>query len=145
MAAKILQFRLPSPDASGNTGFEIPVKRDKKADDGQRETEAALKMDGHILVAWALCRYGGNVDIISAWYLPEDGKRWVYKWDYDKKTMKAADSPTRTSSREIYRWLNADHPKGLFREFHLCAPLYILLDNKELRAEYLAGKLERTS
>jgi hypothetical protein len=95
-------------------------------------------------IAWAVCGYGRRADIISAWYLPEDGKQWVYKWEYDKKTMKAVDSPARTSSRETYQCLKDNRP-GLFREFHLCAPLYILLDSKELRAEYLAGNLERIS
>jgi hypothetical protein len=144
MTAKILQFRLPSLDASGNVGFEIPVKRDKEAGDGRRETEAALKMDGFILIAWAVCRYGGGVEVVTAWYFPEDGDQWVYRWEYDKKTMKPADSSSRTSRHKVYQWLK-ENRQGLFGEFHLCAPLYILLDSKELRAEYLAGNLERTS
>jgi hypothetical protein len=143
MMAKILQFRVFSDEPS--IDFETPVKRDTEADDARRETETALKMDGHILIAWAFERYGGGIEIISAWYLPEDGKQWVYKWDYDKKTMKEVGSFARITRRDAYQWLTADHPKGLFKEFHLCAPPYILLDSKDLRKEYLAGKLEKTS
>jgi hypothetical protein len=142
--AKILQFRMPSPDASGNVEFEIPVRRDKEAGDPRRETEAALKMDGFILIAWAVCRYGGHADIISAWYFPEDGDQWVYRLEYDKKTMKVIDSSSRTSRHRVYQWLK-ENRQGLFREFHLCAPLYILLDNEDLRKEYLAGNLEKIS
>jgi hypothetical protein len=142
--AKILQFRLPSLEASGNVGFEIPVKRDKEAGDPQREMESALKMDGYILIAWAVCKYGGNVEVVSAWHFPEDGDQWVYRWEYDKKTMKVIDPSSRTSRHKVYHWLK-ENRQGLFREFHLCAPLYILLDSKDLRKEYLAGNLEKTS
>jgi hypothetical protein len=143
--AKIIQFRPPALDASDNTAFEIPVKRDDEAGDWRRETEAALKMDGYILLAWVVCSYGGRADIISAWYLPEDGERWVYKWNYDKKTMQAIDSFSRTTCRDTYQWLRERKPGGLFKEIHVCAPPYILLDSKDLRKEYLAGNLEETS
>jgi hypothetical protein len=141
MAAKIIQFRFFSDEP--DMGLEPPVKKDEKAGDQRRETEAALKIDGFILLAWALCRYGGHAEIISAWYLPEDGKQWVYKWEYDKKTMKAVGSPARTSGHEVYQWLKENRPGVFFKELHLCAPPYILLDNKELRAEYLNGNLEK--
>jgi hypothetical protein len=144
MTAKILQFRLPSLDASGNVEFEIPVRRDKEAGDQRRETEADLKLDGYILIAWAVCRYGGNAEVVSAWYFPESGNQWVYRWEYDKKTMKPIDSSSRISRHRAYQWLN-EKQQGLFGEFHLCAPLYILLDSRDLRKEYLAGNLEKTS
>jgi hypothetical protein len=51
-------------------------------------------------------------------------------------------SPSRFSCLEIYQWLKEDGPAGLFKERHICAPPYILLDNRELRAEYLAGNLD---
>jgi hypothetical protein len=57
------------------------------------------------------------------------------------KTMKEADTYSRTPCFEIYQWLKEDD-RGWFTELHICAPLYILLDNKELRAEYLAGNLD---
>jgi hypothetical protein len=39
---KILQFKLPSLAASGNTGFEIPVKRDDSPPRRQEEAEEAI-------------------------------------------------------------------------------------------------------
>jgi hypothetical protein len=128
--------------------FKFPVTKEAEerlAAQGERrmwvrETEAALQRPGYILIAWAVSRYG-FVDVLSAWYLPEDGKRWVYKWEYDMKTMKEADTSSRSSCLEVYQWLKEEH-RGLFKERHICVPPYILLDNKELRTEYLAGRLD---
>jgi hypothetical protein len=106
-----------------------------------RETTSALQKPGYILIAWALCQYGGGAKVISAWYLPENGKRWVYRHEYDAKNMKEMDTFSRSPCLEIYQWLKQKHG-GLFKELHICAPLYILLDNKELRAEYLAGNMD---
>jgi hypothetical protein len=156
---KILQFR-PLPPAALPEDYAIPkqcltvpflageavtppqAKQESEAADQRRETEAALKMDGHILLAWAVCKYGGRVEIISAYYLPEEGKQWVYKWEYDKKTMKAVGSFSRIPRHDAYQWLKEAEPKGIFREIHVCAPPYILLDSKDLRKEYLAGNLK---
>jgi hypothetical protein len=70
--AKILQFRLPSQSASGNTGFEIPVKRDNQPPKrkkepviisampgdpfpfGHQDFRPLLQRDGLILLSWAL-------------------------------------------------------------------------------------------
>jgi hypothetical protein len=105
-----------------------------------RSVEAALQRPEHILLAWA--RESGLLEAIRGWYLPCDGKRWVYHWFYDAKTMKEIDTPARSSCAEIYRWLTEESEKGCFREFHICAPPIILLDSKELRQEYLDGKLD---
>jgi hypothetical protein len=68
---KILQFRLPSPEASGNTGFEIPVRRaspppkqrkepvvisampDQPFPVGHQDFRPLLQRDGLILMSWA--------------------------------------------------------------------------------------------
>jgi hypothetical protein len=104
----------------------------------RKETEKALRRDGFILLAWA--REGSVLGCLRGWYLPEDGRGWVYVFSYDAKTMKECGSVHRAPLGEIYRWLQSDK-KGLFREFHLCAPPFILLDSKDLRAEYLAGNI----
>jgi hypothetical protein len=74
--------------------------------------------------------------------LPENGKRWVYKWEYDAATLRESGSFSRFQCFEAYRWLKEDIPEGMFKEYHICVPLYILLDSRELRAEYLAGRLD---
>jgi hypothetical protein len=106
----------------------------------QRSVESALQRPEHILIAWA--RESGLLNTIRGWYLPRDGKRWVYHWHYDGKTMKEIDMPARYSCAEIYRWLTEESEKGFFSEFHICASPFILLDFKELRQEYLDGKLD---
>jgi hypothetical protein len=104
----------------------------------RRETEAAIRRPGYILLAWAREMFFHGV--IRGWYLPEEGSRWVYSWSYDVKGMKECGSGHRSSPGEIYRWLQSDK-KGIFKEFHLCAPPFILLDSHDLRAEYLAGNI----
>jgi hypothetical protein len=106
----------------------------------QRSVESALQRPEHILIAWA--DDSPVTGSIRAWYLPKHGARWVYSFFYDKKTMKEIDTPARYSCAEIYRWLMEEPEKGASREFHICAPLFILLDAKELRQEYLDGKLD---
>jgi hypothetical protein len=107
----------------------------------RREIEAALQQDDHILVAWTLNRYGSG-DVISAWHLPKDGKRWVYKHEYDAKNLKPLNTFSRFSCREVYEWLIEGHGEGMHKESHVCAPLYLLLDNKALRMEYISGRLD---
>jgi hypothetical protein len=69
---KILEFRLPSAAASGNTSFEIPVKRDNPPPRrqkepvvisvmpeqafpaGHRDLRPLLQRDGLILMSWAV-------------------------------------------------------------------------------------------
>jgi hypothetical protein len=69
---KILQFKLPSLAASGNTGFEIPVKREPEPETrrkepiilsimpeqafpvGHRDLRPILQRDGLILLSWAI-------------------------------------------------------------------------------------------
>jgi hypothetical protein len=124
---KILQF----PD------LDYPPKEQVQANE-------QWLLPGYILIAWGIVKYGSG-DVVTAWYLPENGERWVYKRNYDAKTMKIIeDAFARISCHDAYQWLK-EPSHGLFREFYICAPLYILLDNKQLRAEYLAGNLEKIS
>jgi hypothetical protein len=105
---------------------------------GLKKTEAALARPGHILLAWAKM---GRGDCIRAWYVPCEGKRWVYAWDYDGAAMLDFGGRSRHSSSAVYDWLTDSGSKGLFSEFHVCAPPYILLDSAELRQKYQAGEL----
>jgi hypothetical protein len=70
--AKIIQFKLPALDASGNVGFETPVKRDNRPPRrqkepitisvmpeqafpaGHRDLRPLLQRDGLILLSWAI-------------------------------------------------------------------------------------------
>jgi hypothetical protein len=106
-----------------------------------KTAESDLALPGYILLAWARTKYGPRSNI-RAWYVPCDGKRWVYEWAYDDKTMRRFNNPYRSSCSATYYWLTGDsEKKDLFGEFHICAPPYILLDSAELRQEYLKGKL----
>lgn len=108
------------------------------SDEEQKRIEAALQREGHILIAWVR----DTPRAIRGWYLPREGKRWVYTLFYDEDTLQEIDSGGRHKCAETYHWLVSPERKGMFREFHLCAPPFILLDFKEMREEYIAGNLD---
>jgi hypothetical protein len=128
---KILQFPV-SPEARERLAAHDKIKNKR------RETEDAIRRTGYILLAWS--REMFVHEVIRGWCLPEESGRSVYSWSYDAKSMKECGGFHRTPPGEIYQWLLEDE-KGLFKEFHICAPPYILLDSKELRREYLAGRM----
>jgi hypothetical protein len=88
--AKIIQFKLPSLAASGNVGFETPVKRDNRPPGrhkepiaisvmpdqafpvGHRDLRPLLQRDGLILLSWA---------IWEDWYGDESFlRRYIITW-----------------------------------------------------------------
>ena len=101
-----------------------------------------LEVSNHILLAWGIYGYGEHASV-EKWYLPQDAPKWVYYASYSR------DLPhwfqwSRQSGYKAYKTLAIEGPAG-YRYFKVCAPLGLLLGNKALRDEYLAGKLGLTS
>jgi hypothetical protein len=106
--------------------------------DAERERiESALQREGYILLAWAI--FGTK---LRGWYILREGGRWVYQRYYDKETLKEmAGLAVRRAAFGVYKWFTTPSLRDARIELHLCAPPYLLLDNKETRREYLAGNL----
>jgi hypothetical protein len=123
--AKILEFRLPSRDAPGNTGVEIPVKRDNPAprrqkepvvisvmpDEpfpaGHRDFRPLLQRDGLILLSWARWEdWFGDESFLRRYivtWATSRGKARHYATKAVEEKDLAAALPERKGDRLFYR------------------------------------------
>jgi hypothetical protein len=155
--AKIIQFRLPSSDVSGNVGFEIPVKRDNPPPHrqkepivisvmpeqvfptGHRDLRPLLQRDGLILLSWAIWEdwYGDETFLrryIVTW-ASSQGKARHYATKAAEERDLAAAVPERKGDALFYRGAYGDRydihdysDKAIADYLYFAAPFD--LDNK---------------
>ena len=101
------------------------------------EAAESIEMENHLLLAWAI-NGAGEYATVHAWYLPMKGPKWVYSSSYYRYIGRWLDGGRR-SAYKAYKWF--EECPSRYRYFKVCAPFGLLLGNKALREEYLAGKL----
>jgi hypothetical protein len=129
--AKILEFRLPSSDASGNVGFEIPVKRDNPPSYrqkepivisimpeqafpvGHRDLRPLFQRDGLILLSWAIWEdwYGDETFLrryIVTWATSQGKARHYATKAVEERDLQAA-VPEKRGDALFYRGAYGDH------------------------------------
>jgi hypothetical protein len=121
--AKILQFRLFSSDASGNVGYEIPVKKespprrkepivqtimpDQRFPVGHQDFRPLLQRDGLILLSWARWEdWNGSLErrYIVTWATAQGKCHHYASRPIPEKDMASA-VPERRADRYFYRGL----------------------------------------
>ena len=150
--AKIIPFRLPALDASGDVGFEVPVKRDvptsyhqpkkepivlsvmpeQSFPIGHEDLRPLLQRDGLILMSWGIFqdREGKEPHRYLVHWVTSQGKHYHYASDRVVKDMLSEALPQRMGDRYFYRgihsrwdtWVRCYHADEVADYEYLVAP-----------------------